>query len=205
MWESYRKFTKSQWAGISASLAKIGIIRSVTGCTIYFCVWLAGSMLYLACGVIRLAFIGILLLLKTVFASAIAVVYCFLKVDRPLSSAFSKVFENIPALTGKMDGWDYEQFVANRLGKEGYRNVRVTSGSGDFGADIIAYDRKNRKCCIQCKLYKSPVGVKAVQEIIAAREYYDGDVAMVITSSTFTNAALELAQSTGVVLRSNYK
>jgi restriction system protein len=101
-----------------------------------------------------------------------------------------------------MTGIEYEHFVAQHYRADGYKNVFVTKGSGDFGADIILYDKQTntQKFCIQCKKSSSPVGVKAVQEVLGAREYYKCNGALVITTSTFTEAAKEMAGKTGVAL-----
>lgn len=103
-----------------------------------------------------------------------------------------------------MSGWDYEAYCANRLRHEGYHNLCVTPGSGDFGADVIGYDRRGRKVCFQCKKFKNPVGVSAVQEVMAAVQYYKGDRGVVITTSTFTPAARKLAKSGNVQLIERY-
>lgn len=110
----------------------------------------------------------------------------------------------IPKYSPSMSGQDYEVYCAKRLAHEGYHNLSVTPGSGDFGADVIGYDRKGRKVCFQCKLYQSSVGVSAVQEVLAAKQYYSGDRAVVITNSTFTSAARKLAKSGNVQLIERY-
>ena len=56
------------------------------------------------------------------------------------------------------------------------------------------------KYAIQCKFYSSPVGVSSVQEISAGKEFYNCHVAVVMTNSTFTKNATELAQKTKVLL-----
>ena len=61
-------------------------------------------------------------------------------------------------------------------------------------------ERDGRRVVIQCKLYQSPVGNKAVQEAYAAMTHYSADGAAVITSSGFTPAARRLSATTGVVL-----
>ena len=53
---------------------------------------------------------------------------------------------------------------------------------------------------IQCQLYQSPVGNKAVQEVYAAMTHYSADVAAVITSSGFTPSAGRLSITIGVIL-----
>lgn len=100
----------------------------------------------------------------------------------------------------EMTGLEYEAYVASRLKKMGYKNISVTSGSGDYGADVIAYDIKGNKTCFQCKKYQGSVGVSAVQEIIAAKTYYNCVKAIVVTTATFTNNAKKLAEKAGVSL-----
>ena len=98
-----------------------------------------------------------------------------------------------------MTGHEYERVVAAYLRHKGYNRVKVTKGSGDFGVDVIAHKGK-KKYAVQCKYYKSPVSLDAVQEVIAGKAMYGCDSAMVVTNSTFTKAAEELAKCNGVVL-----
>lgn len=95
----------------------------------------------------------------------------------------------------------FEEFTALYFKKRGYTNIDLTPVSGDFGADIIAYNPEGKKVCIQCKKYSSPVGVSAVQEIISAKLYYQCEIAMVaVGSAGFTRQAKELASKTGIIL-----
>ena len=48
----------------------------------------------------------------------------------------------------------------------------VTPQSGDQGADLII-EKYGLKFVVQCKFYSNPVGNKAVQEVIAAKGFYD--------------------------------
>lgn len=98
-----------------------------------------------------------------------------------------------------MEGHEFEYAVADLLRHNGYRDVSVTQGSGDYGIDILAR-RKNVKYAIQCKRYKGTVGVKAVQEAGLGTDFYHCDAAAVITNSEFTKQAINLAQTTGVRL-----
>lgn len=98
-----------------------------------------------------------------------------------------------------MDGHDYEYAVARYLKSIGYTGTKVTKGSGDFGVDVLA-NKGGHKYAVQCKYYSSPVGVAAVQEAVAGKVYYGCDRAMVVTNSTFTKAAWELARVNDVVL-----
>lgn len=101
-----------------------------------------------------------------------------------------------------MDGLNYEYAVAKYLKKHGYYSVSVTKGSGDYGVDVIA-SKGSHKYAVQCKFYSNPVGLGAVQEVVAGKAMYGCDCAMVVTNSTFTKAARELAQKNDVALLEN--
>jgi len=98
-----------------------------------------------------------------------------------------------------MTGHDYEYLVARYLRNNGYTSVKVTKGSGDYGVDVVAHKR-GKKYAVQCKHYTGPVGLSAVQEAVAGKAMYKCDSAMVVTNSTFTNAARDLAKANNVVL-----
>lgn len=103
-----------------------------------------------------------------------------------------------------MTGHDYERVVAAYLRNKGYNRVEVTKGSGDYGVDVIAHKGK-KKYAVQCKYYTSPVSLGAVQEVIAGKAMYNCNAAMVVTNSTFTEAAEKLAKQNGVKLVSGVK
>lgn len=109
---------------------------------------------------------------------------------------YGRSFSGVP----KMTPYQYEHYVARHLKNCGFVKAEVTPKSGDFGADIILTDKDGTRMCVQCKRYSKPVGVKAVQEVIGAKIYYGCTRAAVITTSTFTPAAKELAQRAGVEL-----
>lgn len=98
-----------------------------------------------------------------------------------------------------MDGYQYEHHCAKLLKQRGFRDVAVTKSSGDQGIDVIAYN-ENVKYGIQCKYYSYPVGNQAFQQAYAGAKFYDCNVAVVMTNSTFTEPAKELAQKLGVQL-----
>ena len=100
-----------------------------------------------------------------------------------------------------LDPLQFEEFTALYIKNRGYYQIDLTPVSGDFGADIIAYNPQGKKVCIQCKKYSNPVGVSAVQEILSAKLYYQCEIAMVaVTSAGYTRQAKELAKKTGVLL-----
>ena len=110
----------------------------------------------------------------------------------------------INEIDSTMDGYDFEKYSAVLLEKNGFKNVQVTQCSGDFGVDIIAF-KDDIKYAIQCKKYSSPVGVKAVQEVIASKAMNDCHVAVVLTNNSFTNSAKQLAKKNNVLLWDNTK
>lgn len=103
------------------------------------------------------------------------------------------------------NGYEYEQFAAWWLRSHGYRDVRVTKASGDFGADILCRDSRGNLVAVQCKMYKGSVGYKAVQEAVAGMQYYRAQRAMVITTGTFTAQASNAARRMGVELNANVR
>ncbi|MBD8451887.1 restriction endonuclease [Serratia rubidaea] len=88
---------------------------------------------------------------------------------------------------------EYEQYCSDVLSGIGW-DSRVTKGSGDQGVDVIA-SKDGVTVAIQCKKYASPVGNKAVQEVIAGKGYYGADIGLVVTNNTYTPSARRLAQS----------
>ena len=99
----------------------------------------------------------------------------------------------------KMDGFEFERFLGNLLKSKGYK-VRVTQETGDFGADLVIEDGNGLRGVIQAKRYASNVGIKAVQEIVGSKAYYNATEAFCITNSTYTKAAITLAKSNNVAL-----
>ena len=99
----------------------------------------------------------------------------------------------------EMEGHVFEQFCAKVLASNGFDKITVTQGSGDQGIDIIAYKDEVRYG-IQCKCYSSDIGNRAVQEVLAGKNYYKCHIGVVLTNRYFTRHAIELAQETGIIL-----
>jgi restriction system protein len=97
-----------------------------------------------------------------------------------------------------MTGPEFETFVARLPEHLGY-SVRGTPATGDQGADLLV-ERLGRLTVVQVKRYAGTVGNGAVQEVVAARAFYQAEEGWVVTNSTFTPAARELAQAAGVHL-----
>lgn len=93
---------------------------------------------------------------------------------------------------------EYERHCAYLLQKAGWR-ASTTVATGDQGADVLA-QYADINAVLQCKMYSQPVGNAAVQQVIAARVFYDCNLAAVITNAGFTKAAEALAKKAFVVL-----
>ena len=109
------------------------------------------------------------------------------------------VISNKPLPVDEMDGLAFEKFCAELLEKKGFIDVNITKASGDFGVDILA-EKDGVTYAIQCKRYGDPVGVKAIQEAYAGREYYDRMVGAVLTNQYFTTPAVEAAKKLKILL-----
>ena len=98
-----------------------------------------------------------------------------------------------------MEGCEFERYCAELLKSHGFQEVELTKASGDYGVDILA-QKDGVTYAIQCKRYQSPVGVKAVQEAYAGRDYYDRMVGAVLTNQYFTQPAVEAAAKLKILL-----
>lgn len=98
-----------------------------------------------------------------------------------------------------MTGEQFEHFCASLLRANGFRNVKVTQTSGDYGIDVLAQKGMD-SYAIQCKCYSSPVGNHAVQEAFSGAAYYGHRIPVVMTNQEFTAAAIETAERIGVRL-----
>lgn len=98
----------------------------------------------------------------------------------------------------QMVGHEFEQVCGEIYRKLGY-SVKVTKRSRDQGADLILEGPEGR-VVVQAKRQASSVGNWAVQEIVAAKGLYKAEHAVVITNSTYTAQARELAKANVVLL-----
>ena len=116
-----------------------------------------------------------------------------------LKSEYNKIRKYSIEYVDALEGLEFEEYVSDVLKSIGYCNVSVTKASNDYGVDILA-EKDNIRYAIQCKNYNSPLGNTCVQEVYSGKNYYNCHVAVVVTNSTFTKNAVELAQKDGVLL-----
>ena len=98
-----------------------------------------------------------------------------------------------------MEGEEFEKYCVELLTSQGYEEVCQTQSSHDYGIDIFA-DKDGISYAIQCKCYSTPIGIKAIQEAYAGRDYYDCMVGVVMTNQYFTKPAVEYAAKLNILL-----
>ena len=133
-----------------------------------------------------LVVILIILLIAVLSAGALFFVHTAKNAHRPLE-------------IDDQEGHDFEYYCAELLRRDGFVQVEVTKGSGDFGADILA-KKDGVTYAVQCKSYSESVGVSAVQEAAAGRDYYDRMVGAVMTNQYFTKPARQAAEKLKILL-----
>lgn len=99
----------------------------------------------------------------------------------------------------EMEGHEFEYFCADLLEKQGFVDVEVTRGSGDFGVDILA-EKDGVTYAVQCKRHTAPVGVEAVLCTYGGLAYYERMVGVIMTNQYFTAPAVEAAKKLRILL-----
>jgi restriction system protein len=133
---------------------------------------------------------------------------------RKKTSSFAQSLEEIDDLSAiditridaMSDGSEFELYIARLLVELGYNGVYKTTGSHDFGADVVFIDTRGNQTVIQAKRYglDNPVGLSAVQEVYASKRFYKARNAIVISSSRYTEACETLAGVNHVLLLDRY-
>lgn len=101
-----------------------------------------------------------------------------------------------------LKGVEFEHAMKYALDRTGlFDSSEVLSGSGDYGADIILENSRGRYV-YQLKNWRdNPCGVKSVQEVLAAKAYYNASWAGVITTArSFSRSAETMADKCDVEL-----
>lgn len=96
----------------------------------------------------------------------------------------------------------FEHTVAALCARDGCTPVEVVGGAGDLGADVIATSLDGRRVILQCKQYAEDhrVGSQDLQRFGGTCFTVHGaDVAVVVTTSSFTAPAAEYAATCGIV------
>ena len=92
-----------------------------------------------------------------------------------------------------LSGFKFEEFLKDFLEDMEFTKIEVTKKSGDFGADLIA-EYKSQKWVIQAKRWNKTIGLKSVQEVYSAKQYYSAENCMVISNREYSEATIKLAK-----------
>lgn len=97
-----------------------------------------------------------------------------------------------------MSGTEFENFLLAHFEKQGYKGS-TTQASNDFGADLVL-KKDGELIVIQAKRHKGKIGIKAVQEVSGAINFYSATKGIVVTNNYFTPAAVKLAEASKIEL-----
>jgi uncharacterized membrane protein YeaQ/YmgE (transglycosylase-associated protein family) len=103
-----------------------------------------------------------------------------------------------------LSGAEFEGLLYRLFEKMGYVTQHV-GHPGDQGGDLVI-QKGDERIVVQAKAYRDwTVSNAAIQEAVAAKNYYNCNKAMVVTTSEFTQPALELAKANDVDVVSKEK
>lgn len=88
----------------------------------------------------------------------------------------------------KMNGYEFEQFIASIYRKKGYL-VNITQHSGDHGIDLILR-KEEESIAVQCKRWNTPVGESIVRDFFGSMANGNFQKGIIITSDTYTQQAV---------------
>ena len=92
----------------------------------------------------------------------------------------------------------FELYLVNLFKELGYK-VKHNGKSGDQGCDLVL-KIGDYVYAVQAKYYTSKLGNTPVQEITGALKYYNANQGVVITNSSFTTGAEDLAKANDIIL-----
>jgi hypothetical protein len=122
--------------------------------------------------------------------------------DRYINKDFSMELQTLNLLQkyeNIQNGYEFEEFCFSLYTELGYFTEH-TKLSNDQGADLVI-EKDGIRSVVQAKFYSTPVGNKAVQEVVASKAYYENAPhSIVITNNTFTPSAVKLAEVNSVKL-----
>ncbi|MEV7730419.1 restriction endonuclease [Streptomyces sp. NPDC087917] len=101
-----------------------------------------------------------------------------------------------------VDADGFEHAVAALCARDGCTSVEVVGGAGDLGADVLATTADGLRVVLQCKHYAEDnrVGSQDLQRFGGTCfAVHEADVAILVTTSSFTAPAAEYAATCGII------
>jgi len=115
------------------------------------------------------------------------------------STAFKKRMEQSGiAAVDEMTDTQFDEHVGTLFKNQGY-DVTFTPLTGNYGADLIL-KRGRGVIVVLVKRAKNTVGITAVQEVIPAIRRYNATSAWVVSNSSYSKEAVDLAEQNRVLL-----
>ncbi len=108
---------------------------------------------------------------------------------------------NQELLLENLNGFEFEELIADIFRKKGFKNVVVTPRTNDGGKDIImdevASSGEVIKVVVECKHHKTGIGRPVIQKLhsaVSTLEYSGKKKGYIVSSSTFTDSAVDYVQ-----------
>jgi len=102
----------------------------------------------------------------------------------------------------ELDGITFEHELATLLRDTGYRDVSLTSLSGDDGIDLWAIDPDDNPCIFQCKAYQNTVSPSQVRELLGSLKAVEdrANYAVMVALSGVTDGAERFAKKNSIII-----
>lgn len=120
------------------------------------------------------------------------------KKNRYLNSNFTDLKTNKEDFYILETGYEFESYLCRLFESFGYK-VQHNGKTGDQGCDLLV-KYSDTVYSIQAKFYTGVVTNTPVQEVIGSLKYYNAKYGVVITNSTYTKGAINLANANSVIL-----
>ncbi|MGC0416037.1 restriction endonuclease [Embleya sp. AB8] len=100
-----------------------------------------------------------------------------------------------------LTGTEFEELVADLCRRDRCTEVRRVGGSGDNGADVLCRLPDGRSAVIQCKRYapNRKIPPKEVRDLLGAKTHFAADVAVFVTTTTFSAQSTAFAVDNGIL------
>lgn len=95
----------------------------------------------------------------------------------------------------------YTKYVAKKLQNSGFTDIKILSTTENSGADLTAISKSGALVCVRCEYNEFVVEKSVVDEVLDAKTALGCRAAMVVTNSTFTDEAKNLAKQHGILLK----
>lgn len=95
----------------------------------------------------------------------------------------------------------YTKFVAKKLQASGFTDIKILPETEYCGADLTAVSKSGAPVCIKCEYDEFVVDESVVEDIVSAKTALGCRAAMIVTNSTFTDEAKNLAKQHGILLK----